>query len=95
MGEEIDEALIKVLWITNGSVVASFSEEVPNINDSFTWDTAEFVKGDFSLTILRASLNLQGVYECIVSYNSTMLPSSNVTFSILGMSMIPFMSIGA
>lgn len=94
-GGEIDESLIKVSWITNGSVVASFSKAASKINESFTWDTGEFVKGDFSLTILGASLNLQGVYECIVSYNSTMLHPSNVTFSILGKSMIPFMSIRA
>ncbi|KAK7919660.1 hypothetical protein WMY93_010944 [Mugilogobius chulae] len=36
-----------------------------------------------SLTIIKASLILQGVYECTVSYNYTQLHSDNVTFNIV------------
>lgn len=86
-GNEIDQSVIKVSWIRNGSDIASFSRAATKIKEGFTWDTREFVNGDFSLTILRAGLHLQGVYECKVSYNSTMLHSSNTTFSILGMSL--------
>ncbi|XP_044035804.1 uncharacterized protein si:ch211-180a12.2 isoform X2 [Siniperca chuatsi] len=82
-GVKIDKSLIKVSWISNGSDFASFSNAAMQIKDGFGWDTRDFNNGDFSLTILRADLDLQGVYECTVSYNSTMLHSSNVTFSIL------------
>ncbi|XP_070846570.1 uncharacterized protein [Chaetodon trifascialis] len=82
-GDKIDKSLFKVSWIRNGSGIASFSKAATQIQEGFSWDTRVFVNGDFSLTILRASLSLQGVYECAVSYNSTMLHSSNVTFSIL------------
>lgn len=83
-GDEIDGALIQVSWISNGSDIASFGEAATQIKEGFSWNTSEFVNGDFSLTILRASLPLQGVYECTVSYNSTMLHSSTLAFSILG-----------
>lgn len=86
-GDKTDGSLINVSWISNGSDIASFSNAVTKIKEGFGWDTREFVNGDFSLTILRASLGLQGVYECKVSYNSTTLHSSNITFSILGMSL--------
>ncbi|XP_039991875.1 uncharacterized protein si:ch211-180a12.2 [Xiphias gladius] len=79
----MDQSLINVSWISNGSEIASLGKAVTQIKESFSWDTSDFVSGDFSLTILRASLDLQGLYECTVSYNSTMLHSSNVTFGIL------------
>ncbi|KAM7381656.1 hypothetical protein PAMA_012481 [Pampus argenteus] len=82
-GDKIDKSLINVSWTSNGSDIASFEKAVTQIKEGFSWDTSDFVNGDFSLTILRARLNLQGVYECTVSYNYTMLHSSNVTFSIL------------
>ncbi|XP_037610758.1 uncharacterized protein si:ch211-180a12.2 isoform X1 [Sebastes umbrosus] len=82
-GDKIDKSLIKGSWISNGSDIASFGEATTHIKEGFSWDTSDFVNGDFSLIVLRASLNLQGVYECTVSYNSTILHSSNVTFSIL------------
>ena len=84
-GDKIDKALFDVSWISNGTDIASFSKAAMQIKKGFSWDTAVFVNGDFSLTVLGASLNLQGVYECTVSYNSTMLHSRNVTLSILGM----------
>ncbi|TMS21972.1 hypothetical protein E3U43_012237 [Larimichthys crocea] len=77
-GDEIDKSLIKVSWTSNGSDIASFSEAETQIKDGFRWDTRDFVNGDFSLTIPRASSDLQGLYECRVSYNSTTLHSSNV-----------------
>ncbi|XP_041671603.1 uncharacterized protein si:ch211-180a12.2 isoform X2 [Cheilinus undulatus] len=80
---QIDNSLIKAGWTRNGSDVASFSQAVEQKQEGFSWDTGDFVNGDFSLTILRASLDLQGVYECTVSYNSIMQHSSNTTFSIL------------
>nr|XP_033467994.1 uncharacterized protein si:ch211-180a12.2 [Epinephelus lanceolatus] len=82
-GDKIEKSLIQVSWISNGSDIASFREGVPQIKPGFSWDTTDFVNGDFSLTVLRAALDLQGVYECTVSYNSTAVHSSNVTFSIL------------
>lgn len=89
-GDKIDKSLITVSWVSNGSATASFKEAAPQIKEGFSWDTSDFVSGDFSLTVLRAGLDLQGVYECTVSYNSTTLHSSNVTFSILGMSLSSF-----
>ncbi|XP_071395811.1 uncharacterized protein [Centroberyx affinis] len=82
-GGKIDESLIEVSWVTNGSDIASFGEAAKEIKDGFSWDTSQFVNGNFSLTVLKASLNLQGVYDCTVSYNATKLRSSNVTLSIL------------
>lgn len=84
-GGQILQALIQVSWISNGTSIASFDNAATNIKPGFSLDPSAFVSGDFSLTILRASLHLQGVYECKVSYNSTTLHSSNVTFGILGM----------
>ena len=89
-GDKIDKSLITVSWMTNGSDIASFKEAATQIKEGFSWDTDDFVNGDFSLTVLRAALDLQGVYECAVSYNSTTLHSSNVTFSILGMYLSSF-----
>lgn len=86
-GDKIDKSFIKVSWISNGSDIASFRKAATQIKEGFSWDTSGFVNGDFSLTILRAMLDLQGTYECTVSYNSTTLHSSNITFSILGMSL--------
>ncbi len=86
-GDKIDKSLIGVSWMSNGSDIASFGKAATQIKAGFGWDTSDFITGDFSLTILRASLSLQGVYECTVSYNSTMLHSSNITFSIVGMSL--------
>ncbi|XP_029311591.1 uncharacterized protein LOC115024283 isoform X2 [Cottoperca gobio] len=82
-GDKIDKSLIKVSWISNDTDVASFSEAATHIKEGFSWDSSDFVNGDYSLTVLRAGLDLQGEYECTVIYNSTMLYSSNVTFSIL------------
>ncbi|KAM6964635.1 uncharacterized protein LKV04_020382 isoform 1-T1 [Tautogolabrus adspersus] len=81
--DKIDKSLIKAGWTKNGSDIASFTQAVTQIKEGFSWDTGDFVNGDFSLTILRASLELQGMYECTISYNSTMLHFSNTTFSIL------------
>lgn len=77
-------SLIQVSWTSNGSSVASFSNSIPNTESGFSWNASLFHNGDFSLSILATSFNLQGLYECTVSYNSTMRHSSNVTFSILG-----------
>ncbi|KAG8009162.1 Class II histocompatibility antigen, partial [Nibea albiflora] len=77
-GDEIDKSLIEVSWTSNGSDIASLSQAETQIKDGFRWDTRDFVNGDFSLTIPRASPDLQGLYECRVSYNSTTLLSSNV-----------------
>ncbi|XP_075890468.1 uncharacterized protein LOC142893601 isoform X2 [Nelusetta ayraudi] len=76
-------SLIQVSWTSNGSSVASFSNGIPNTESGFSWNASRFDNGEFSLTILRTSFNLQGLYECTVSNNSTMWHSSNVTFSIL------------
>lgn len=85
---KINESLIDASWMSNGSVVASFGGTTEDVKDGFSWDTSEFVNGTFSLTVLKASLSLQGAYECRVSYNSSELDSSNVTLSILGRSFI-------
>lgn len=87
-GDEIDQSLIKVSWVSNGSAVASFEKAATQIEDGFSWDASDFDNGDFSLTLLRASLDLQGVYECVVSYNSTVLHSSNVSFNVIGKSLV-------
>ncbi|KAF7659510.1 hypothetical protein LDENG_00295880 [Lucifuga dentata] len=81
--DKIDKSLIEVSWISNGSDIASFEEATTQIKEGFSWNAGEFVNGDFSLTILKASLNLQGIYNCTVSYNSTQLHSSTVIFTIL------------
>ncbi|KAI9536696.1 hypothetical protein NQZ68_031771 [Dissostichus eleginoides] len=81
--DKIETSLINVSWMSNGSDIASSRETVTKIKEGFSWDISNFVNGDFSLTVLRAGLSLQGVYECTVSYNSTMLHSSNVTLSIV------------
>ncbi|XP_075948895.1 uncharacterized protein LOC142951283 [Anarhichas minor] len=78
----VNESLLEVNWISNGSDIASFREAATHIKEGLSWDSSNFVNGDFSLTVLRADLDLQGVYECTVSYNSTTL-HSNITFSIL------------
>lgn len=80
-----DQSLISISWFSNGSAIASFRNATPHIKEGYSWEINDFVNGDLSLTILRASLDLQGLYECKVDYNSTMLHFSNVTFSILGM----------
>ncbi|XP_072228972.1 uncharacterized protein [Leuresthes tenuis] len=77
--DKIDVSLIQVSWIRNGSTIASFGKEATQIKEDINYS----INGDFSLTILKASPDLQGVYECTVSYNSSRLHSSNVTFSIL------------
>ncbi|KAM6897993.1 uncharacterized protein PEZ65_020096 [Lycodopsis pacificus] len=79
----LNESLLEVNWISNGTDVASFRDAATHIQEGLSWDSSNFVNGDFSLTVLRAALDLQGVYECTVSYNSTTLHSSNITFSIL------------
>uniref|UniRef100_A0A1A7X5G0 Natural killer cell cytotoxicity receptor 3 ligand 1 n=1 Tax=Iconisemion striatum TaxID=60296 RepID=A0A1A7X5G0_9TELE len=82
-GDNPDVSLIKVSWIRDGSEVASFGEAAAEIKEGFSWNTADFIHGDFSLTVLTASLRLQGVYECSVSINATTLLSSNVTFTVI------------
>ncbi|XP_019963177.2 uncharacterized protein [Paralichthys olivaceus] len=79
----VNQSLITVSWISNGSAVASFGNKATQIKEGFIWDPSDFISGDFSLTILTATLALQGVYECTVSHNSTVLHSSNVTFGII------------
>ncbi|XP_028286332.1 uncharacterized protein LOC114451722 isoform X2 [Parambassis ranga] len=74
---------ITVSWINNGSDIASFGKVTVQIKEGFSWDTKDFVNGDFSLTALKASLDLQGVYECTVRYNAAIVHSNNVTFSIV------------
>ncbi|XP_029693725.1 tyrosine-protein phosphatase non-receptor type substrate 1 isoform X3 [Takifugu rubripes] len=78
-----DLSLLSISWMRNGSAVALFRNTTSTINEGYSWNISDFVNGDFSLTVLRASLNLQGLYECKVDYNSTILHSSNVTLSIL------------
>ncbi|XP_037546811.1 tyrosine-protein phosphatase non-receptor type substrate 1 [Nematolebias whitei] len=82
-GDKIQVSLININWTRDGSEVASFGEATAQIKDGFSWGAADFINGDFSLTILKASLSLQGMYECKVSYNFSSLHSSNVTFTIL------------
>ncbi|XP_076007856.1 uncharacterized protein LOC143001896 [Genypterus blacodes] len=76
-------SLVEAGWTSNGSDVASFGNTATQIKDGFSWDNGEFVRGDFSLTVLKAALDLQGVYNCTVSYNSTLLHSSDVALTIL------------
>ncbi|XP_011486356.1 uncharacterized protein LOC101156204 isoform X2 [Oryzias latipes] len=80
--DQRDVSLMKVKWIRNGSDVASFGETATMIQNGFRWDNKTFINGDFSITLLKASLTLQGVYECTVIYNSSSIHTSNVTFSI-------------
>ncbi|KAK5850787.1 hypothetical protein PBY51_001634 [Eleginops maclovinus] len=82
-GDKIESSLINVSWMSNGSDIASSREAEMQIKEGFSWDIHDFVYGDFPLTVLKAGLHLQGVYECTVSYKSTMLHSSNVTLSIV------------
>uniref|UniRef100_A0AAQ5WXF5 Ig-like domain-containing protein n=1 Tax=Amphiprion ocellaris TaxID=80972 RepID=A0AAQ5WXF5_AMPOC len=63
---KIDKSLITVRWISNGSDIALFGKAATQIKEGFSWDTTDFINGDFSLTVLKASLDLQGVYECTV-----------------------------
>lgn len=91
-GSDSVQSGITVRWVKNGSEIASFGEGVTQIKAGFSWDPADFVNGDFSLVILKASFDLQGVYECTASHNVTILHSSKVTLSLLGMS--PFCSCG-
>ncbi|KAK2884822.1 uncharacterized protein si:ch211-180a12.2 isoform X2 [Channa argus] len=82
-GEKINQSLITVSWISNGSDIASFEKAATQIKEGFSWEPSDFINGDFSLTILRASLDLQGVYECKIRYITTVLHSTNVSFIIL------------
>ncbi|XP_029384346.1 uncharacterized protein LOC115060541 [Echeneis naucrates] len=82
-GDKMDQSFFSVSWISNGSDIASFRNATTQIKEGFSWHTSQFVSGDFSLIVLKASLDQQGVYECTVSYNSTLLHSTNVTFGIL------------
>nr|XP_054605686.1 uncharacterized protein si:ch211-180a12.2 isoform X3 [Nothobranchius furzeri] len=82
-GDKLDASLIKVSWTRDGSGVASFGEAAAGIKEGFSWNMADFIHGDFSLTVLRASLSLQGVYECSVSLNATTLHTSNLTFTVV------------
>ncbi|XP_037135011.1 uncharacterized protein si:ch211-180a12.2 isoform X1 [Syngnathus acus] len=80
--DKVDEASIEVNWVRNGSVVASFKNATAWIDDNFFWTPGRFLSGDFSVSVLRVGLSLQGVYECTVRYNSTILDSSTVTLSV-------------
>ncbi|XP_019218178.1 uncharacterized protein si:ch211-180a12.2 isoform X1 [Oreochromis niloticus] len=82
-GDNINQSLIAVSWVKNGSEIASFGKPATQIKEGFSWDNADFVNGDFSLVVLKASLDLQGMYECTISYNFTILHYSNVTFTIV------------
>ncbi|CAN9509072.1 unnamed protein product [Ophioblennius macclurei] len=79
----VTTSLIEARWTMNGSDIVSFPTVPPVINETFIWDPTEFIKGDFSLTILKAALDLQGLYECTVKYNSDLVHARNVTFGIL------------
>ncbi|XP_061823748.1 uncharacterized protein [Nerophis lumbriciformis] len=81
--DELDEALLQVGWVSNGSDVASFENATSQIKHGFFWTTGRFLNGDFSVTVLGVGLSLQGAYECTVHYNSTMLYSSTVTLSVI------------
>ncbi|KAK2820327.1 hypothetical protein Q5P01_023286 [Channa striata] len=80
--EEINQSLITVSWRSNGSDIASFGNAASQIKEGFSWDPSDFINGDFSLTVLRAGPDLQGVYECTIRYNATVWHATNVTFSI-------------
>ncbi|XP_077358061.1 uncharacterized protein LOC144004608 isoform X2 [Festucalex cinctus] len=80
---KLDEALVEVDWVSNGSGVASFKNATARIKDGFFWTTGHFLNGDFSVTVLDVSLSLQGAYECTVRYESGMLLSSTVTLSVI------------
>lgn len=84
-GDKMNKSLLEVHWTRNSSDVASYIRGAEQVNPGFSWDTQGFNNGDFSLTVLRTSLGLQGVYTCTVNYNYVELDSSNVTLSILGM----------
>ncbi|XP_041740643.2 uncharacterized protein si:ch211-180a12.2 isoform X2 [Coregonus clupeaformis] len=87
----VDDSLLGVSWTSNGSHIASFGTTDDNhVDKGFNWDTSLFVNGTFSLTVLNATLDQQGVYECKVSYNISELHSSNVT---LGIKVPPTLSI--
>ncbi|XP_077406780.1 uncharacterized protein LOC144038291 isoform X2 [Vanacampus margaritifer] len=81
--QKLDEALVEVDWVSNGSAVASFKNATAWIKDGFFWTTDHFLSGDFSVTVLDVGLSLQGAYECTVRYKSTTLLSSTVTLSII------------
>ncbi|XP_061667122.1 uncharacterized protein si:ch211-180a12.2 isoform X2 [Syngnathoides biaculeatus] len=81
--DDVDDAPLEANWASNGSAVASFKNATAQIKDGFVWTTGLFRNGDFSLTVLRVGLSLQGVYECTVRYNSSALHSSMVTLSVI------------
>ncbi|XP_019902525.2 uncharacterized protein si:ch211-180a12.2 isoform X2 [Esox lucius] len=79
----IDQSILGVSWTSNESVIASFGTRYGHhINKGVSWDTSLFVNGTFSLTLLNATLDQQGVYECNVFYNASELHFSNVTIGI-------------
>ncbi|KAJ7984482.1 hypothetical protein DPEC_G00355280 [Dallia pectoralis] len=87
----IDQSVLEVSWTSNTSVIASFGTRDGNhMENGVSWDTSLFVNGTFSLTLLNATFDKQGVYECHVSYNSSDLHLSNVT---LGIKVPPTLSI--
>lgn len=65
--DQMDHPPLNISWMSDGS------------EEGFSWDATQLVSGDFSLTVLRSSL------ECTVHYNSKIPHSSNVTF---GMSLL-------
>ncbi|XP_064820782.1 uncharacterized protein si:ch211-180a12.2 isoform X1 [Oncorhynchus masou masou] len=79
----VGDSLLGISWTFNGSRIASFGTTDDNhVDKGFSWDTSLFVNGTFSLTVLNATLDQQGVYECQVRYNVSELHSSNVTLDI-------------
>uniref|UniRef100_A0AAZ3RKI5 Ig-like domain-containing protein n=1 Tax=Oncorhynchus tshawytscha TaxID=74940 RepID=A0AAZ3RKI5_ONCTS len=79
----VGDSLLGISWTFNGSHIASFGTTDDNhVDKGFSWDTSLFVNGTFSLTVLNATLDQQGVYECQVRYNVSELHSSNVTLDI-------------
>ncbi|XP_029954741.1 uncharacterized protein LOC115393775 [Salarias fasciatus] len=88
--EPVSLSLIEARWTRNGSDVASFVKAESQTKQGFSWNEADFTKGDFSLTVLRAALDLQGLYECTVAYNSEPKTASNVTFGIIAAPTLSF-----
>ncbi|XP_064864126.1 uncharacterized protein si:ch211-180a12.2 isoform X2 [Oncorhynchus nerka] len=79
----VGDSLLGISWTFNGSHIASFGTTDDNhVDKGFSWDTSLFVNGTFSLTVLNATLDQQGVYECQIRYNVSELHSSNVTLDI-------------
>ncbi|XP_077481363.1 uncharacterized protein LOC144092444 isoform X1 [Stigmatopora argus] len=88
--EQVEENLLEVDWVSNGTSVASFKNVTAQIKDGFFWNVDHFLNGDFSVSVLAVGLSVQGVYECTVRYNSEKLHSTNVTLNVIAP---PFVSV--